>query len=162
MIGESDERTKVHKLWFGLRKEIQHDLWRDRLNLEISSLRSVIASAEIIEIAQSVTGGGPEQKNKRKEAQPTIRSAAMTPDGDRRRKQWERGRSRKKGHRKESPKYTYQQAEQSQPKPEKHHNNKYTEQKAGKSTRPKLNKEEQERHKAEGLCFICHKSGHFS
>ncbi|KIN96702.1 hypothetical protein M404DRAFT_33044 [Pisolithus tinctorius Marx 270] len=27
---------------------------------------------------------------------------------------------------------------------------------------PKLSKEEQERHKAEGLCFICHKSGHFS
>jgi len=64
MIEESDERTKVHKLWFGLWKEIQHDLWRDRLNPEISSLRSVIASTEIIEIAQSVMGGGPEQKNK--------------------------------------------------------------------------------------------------
>ena len=27
MIREMDERTKVHKLWFGLRKEIQYDLW---------------------------------------------------------------------------------------------------------------------------------------
>jgi len=65
MIGETDECTKVHKLWFGLRKEIQHDLWRDKLNPEISSLRVVIMSAEIIEIAQSVTGGGPESKKKR-------------------------------------------------------------------------------------------------
>ena len=62
MIGEMDERTKVHKLWFGLCKETQHDLWRDKLNHEISSLRSVIASAEIIEIAQSVTGGDPSQR----------------------------------------------------------------------------------------------------
>jgi len=95
MIGETDERTKVHKLWFGLRKEIQHDLWRDKLNPEISSLRAVIASAEIIEIAQSVTGGGPESKNKRRENSPVVRSAAMTPDGERRRKR-ERGRSAKK------------------------------------------------------------------
>ena len=50
-----DERTRVHKLWFGLRKEIQKELWRERLNPEISSLREVIAAAEIIEIAQSVT-----------------------------------------------------------------------------------------------------------
>ncbi|KIM51718.1 hypothetical protein SCLCIDRAFT_1166396 [Scleroderma citrinum Foug A] len=64
MIGEMDECTKVHKLWFSLCKEIQHDLWRDRLNLEISSLRSVIACAEIIKIMQSVTGGGPKLKNK--------------------------------------------------------------------------------------------------
>lgn len=29
-------------------------------------------------------------------------------------------------------------------------------------TAPKLSKDEQERHKSEGLCYICHKSGHFS
>ena len=38
MIGEMDKCTKVHKLWFGLHKEIQHNLWQDKLNLEISSL----------------------------------------------------------------------------------------------------------------------------
>jgi len=162
MIGEADERTKVHKLWFGLRKEIQHDLWRDRLNPEISSLRSVIASAEIIEIAQSVTGGGPEQKNKQKETQPVVRSAAMTPDGDRRHKRQERGRSKKKEHQKEPPKHQYQQPGPSQPKSERRDNYKRTEQKAGKVTKPKLSNEEQERHKAEGLCFVCHKPGHFS
>ncbi|KIM60767.1 hypothetical protein SCLCIDRAFT_26307 [Scleroderma citrinum Foug A] len=82
MIGEMDERTKVHKLWFGLRKEIQHDLWQDRLNLEISSLWSVIASAEIIEIAQSVTGGGPKLKNKRRENLPVVGSTTTTPDSE--------------------------------------------------------------------------------
>ena len=38
MIGEMDKCTKVHKLWFGLHKEIQHNLWQDKLNLEILSL----------------------------------------------------------------------------------------------------------------------------
>ena len=55
MIGEMDERTQVHKLWFGLRKEIQHDLWHEKLNPEISTLEDMIAAAENIEIAQSVT-----------------------------------------------------------------------------------------------------------
>ena len=161
MIGETDERTKVHKLWFGLRKEIQHDLWRDKLNPEISSLRTIVVGAEIIEIAQSVMGGGPEQRNKRKEMQPVVQSTAMTPDGDRKCKQ-ERGRSHKKGHQKESPKHQYQQAGPSQPKPEKHRNNKHNERKADKAIKPKMSNKEQEQHKAEGLCFVCHKSGHFS
>jgi len=71
-------------------------------------------------------------------------------------------RSKKKEYRKESPKYQYQQAGPSQPKSEKCQNYKRTEQKASKVARPKLSNEEQERHKAKGLCFICHKSGHFS
>ena len=145
MIGETDERAKVHKLWFGLHKEIQHDLWRDKLNPEISSLQTIIAGPEIIEIAQSVTGGGPEHKNKRKESQPIVRNAAMTPNGDRWRKHQGRGCSKKKEYRKESPKYQYQQAGPSQPKSEKRQNYKCTEQKASKVARPKLSNEEQER-----------------
>ena len=82
MIRETNECTKVHKLWFGLHKEIQHDLWWDKLNPDVSSLWTAIAGAEIIEIAQSIMGGGPEQKSKWKETPPVIRSAAMTPDGD--------------------------------------------------------------------------------
>jgi len=161
MIRETNERTTVHKLWFGLQKEIQHDLWWDKLNPEISSLRTIVTGAEIIEIAQSITGGGPEQRNKWKEMQPVVQSAAMTPDEDRKCKQ-ERGHSHKKGHQKESPKHQYQQAGPSQPKPEKHHNNKYNEHKANKAIRPKMSNEEQEQHKAEGLCFVCHKSSHCS
>lgn len=55
MIGETDERAKVHKLWSGLRKELQRDLWREKLNPEVSSLKKVAATAEILEIAQTVT-----------------------------------------------------------------------------------------------------------
>ncbi|KIM51986.1 hypothetical protein SCLCIDRAFT_33007 [Scleroderma citrinum Foug A] len=79
MIGEADERTQVHKLWFGLQKEIQHDLWHEKLNPEISSLKDVIAAAEVIEIAQSVTT---KTKGKGRTKTPTaIHSAAATPDG---------------------------------------------------------------------------------
>ena len=160
MIGETNEHTKVHKLWFGLCKEIQHDLWQDKLNPEISLLRTVIAGAEIIEIAQSVMGGGPEQKSKRKETPPVVWSAAMTPDGDHQRKQQDRRRSNKE-HQKGSTRHQHPEAGPSQPKSEKHYNNKHTEQKSGKPVKPKMSNEEQERHKAEGLCFICHKLGHF-
>ena len=97
MIGEMDECTKVHKLWFGLHREIQHDLWRDKLNPEILSLWSIIADAEIIEIAQSVTGGGPEPKTKQWDTPLVVRSAAMTPDGGRRHKRSNQGCLAKKG-----------------------------------------------------------------
>ncbi|KIN95152.1 hypothetical protein M404DRAFT_166570, partial [Pisolithus tinctorius Marx 270] len=53
MIGEMNERTKVHKFWSGLCRELQRDLWKEKLNPEISTLKKVIASAEILEIAQS-------------------------------------------------------------------------------------------------------------
>ena len=54
MIGEEDEHTKVTKFWSGLQYEIQRDLWRNKLNPEVSSLKEVVAAAEIVEIARSV------------------------------------------------------------------------------------------------------------
>ncbi|KIN99473.1 hypothetical protein M404DRAFT_73492, partial [Pisolithus tinctorius Marx 270] len=50
MIGETNECTKVHKFWSGLRQELQRDLWKEKLNPEISMLKKVVASAEILEI----------------------------------------------------------------------------------------------------------------
>ncbi|KIN93944.1 hypothetical protein M404DRAFT_68796, partial [Pisolithus tinctorius Marx 270] len=50
MIGETNECTKVHKFWSGLRQELQCDLWKEKLNPEISMLKKVVASAEILEI----------------------------------------------------------------------------------------------------------------
>jgi len=50
----------------------------------------------------------------------------------------------------------------SQPKPEKWYNNKPTERKMDKSSKPKMSQEEREQHKTKGLCFVCHKSRHFS
>ena len=85
MIGDMDERTCVHKLWFGLQQEIQQDLWHEKLNPEISSLEDVIAAAEVIEITQSV----PAETSARGHNQTsnTVRSAAAMPAGDERQRQ---------------------------------------------------------------------------
>jgi len=150
MIGETDERTQVHKLWFGLRKEIQHDLWREKLNPEISSLKDVIAAAEIIEIAQSVTS---ETNGKgRTKTSTAVRSAAATPDGGERAQRRSRRSSRreKKHNDPKSGKTDGQSKGKGKDRPKK----------AG--SKPKLSKDEQERHKSEGLCFNCHRAGHFS
>jgi len=85
----------------------------------------------------------------------------MTPDGERQRKRHEQGHSTKRGDRKEHWKAPQPQARPGQPCTEGQ-NNKPTEGKGSKAARPKLSNAEQERHKAEGLCFICHKSRHFS
>ena len=65
-IRETEERTKVNKFWFGLRKAIQQDLWLEKLNPEVSRLKEVISAAEIIEIAQSVMNGVGPSNSKRK------------------------------------------------------------------------------------------------
>lgn len=113
MIREMDEHIKFHKLWFSLHKEIQHGLWHNKVNPEISSLWMVIASAEIIEIAQSVTEGGPRSKNKQKETSPVVGSAATAPDGEHQPKEQERGCLTKK-HQKESLRDQQPQEESSQ------------------------------------------------
>ena len=53
-IGEMNERTKVTKFWFGLRRRIQQGLWLEKLNPEVSKLKNIVNTAEIIEIAQLV------------------------------------------------------------------------------------------------------------
>ncbi|KIN95766.1 hypothetical protein M404DRAFT_33908 [Pisolithus tinctorius Marx 270] len=134
MIGETDKCTKVHKFWSGLRKELQRDLWKEKLNLEVSSLKKISASAEILEIAQTVAESPEPHKS-----------------GHKRRRKRKR-KFKGEGYRKEAA------------MPDNHNlGGKHTKrQDKRKRDTPKLSKEEQERHKAEGLCFICHKSGHFS
>lgn len=44
---QGSKKTKVNKLWMGLRKELQRDLWKEKLNPEVSSLKAVTATAEI-------------------------------------------------------------------------------------------------------------------
>ncbi|KAG1868352.1 hypothetical protein DFJ58DRAFT_624112, partial [Suillus subalutaceus] len=53
MIGDIDERQRVERLWFGLKTDIQRELWKKELNLEVSGFNEVLAAAEIIEISQS-------------------------------------------------------------------------------------------------------------
>ncbi|KIJ60873.1 hypothetical protein HYDPIDRAFT_46246, partial [Hydnomerulius pinastri MD-312] len=54
LIGDVSERDKVMKLWEGLNKYLQAELWKSHLNPETSRLAIVIEEAEIIEIAFSV------------------------------------------------------------------------------------------------------------
>ena len=151
MIGEMNECTQVHKLWFGLRKEIQHDLWHEKLNPEISTLEDVIAAAEIIEIAQSGTS---ETNGKGRTKTPTvIHSTAATPDnGERMRHRSRRSSRREKGPNNDSKsgKTDGQSKEKGKDRPKK------------SGSKPKLSKDEQEKHKSKGLCFNCHRVGHFS
>ena len=65
-IGETNERTKFNKFWFGLRKKIQQDLWMEKLNPKISKLKNIVKTAEIIEITQSVMDDmGPQSSRRR-------------------------------------------------------------------------------------------------
>ena len=54
MIGNIPERDQVLKFWNSARPSIQKELWRNRLNPEVSSWVAVVAQAEIIEIAENV------------------------------------------------------------------------------------------------------------
>ena len=65
-IGETAEQAKVNKSWFGLRRKIQQDLWKEKLNPKVSRLKDVVSAAEILEIAQSVMDDiGPSQSRRR-------------------------------------------------------------------------------------------------
>jgi len=80
-IGERNDRLKVDKFWKGLRKDFQRDLWKDKLNPEVSTLKEVVAAAEVIEISRSVMPGFKDTKHGRRPENTTIRSAATTPEG---------------------------------------------------------------------------------
>lgn len=53
---------KVDKFWKGLRKDFQRDLWKDKLNPEVLTLKEVVATAEVIEISRSVMSPPRESK----------------------------------------------------------------------------------------------------
>ena len=54
MIGNIPKQDQVLKFWNSARPSIQKELWRNKLNPELSSWRKVVAQAEIIEIAENV------------------------------------------------------------------------------------------------------------
>lgn len=56
MIGLTDEREMVLKLWSGLRVELQRELWKAEYNPEVSTWDDVKAKAQVMEIALAVGG----------------------------------------------------------------------------------------------------------
>ncbi|KIO06696.1 hypothetical protein M404DRAFT_66349, partial [Pisolithus tinctorius Marx 270] len=156
MIGETNEHTKVHKFWSGLRKELQCDLWKEKLNPEVSNLKKVVASVEILEIVQSITGDYAHRLRRWRSKKCTVESVAIS-TGDPESSRHRRHRTRKRRYKGEENSKDPVPAE-----PSKNRGRCTRHQDKQKRDNPKLSKDEQECHKAEGLCFICHKSGHFS
>ena len=54
MIGNVPKQDQVLKFWNSARSSIQKELWKNKLNPELSSWKTVITQAEIIEIAENV------------------------------------------------------------------------------------------------------------
>ena len=157
-IGERNDRLKVDKFWKGLRKDFQRDLWKDKLNPEVLTLKEAVATAEVIEISRSVMSPPRESKPGRCYDGFVVRSTATTPEGMRdtrnrgphcRHRGQLSGNSNKPGA--PGPK-TFT------PKVKAHTS--YLKKEV--APRLKLSKDEEARRKAEGLCFICSGSGHFS
>ena len=69
MIRNIPEQDQVLKFWNSARPSIQKELWRNKLNPELSLWRKVVAQAEIIEIAEDVA-----ERQDRKVGPPTQAS----------------------------------------------------------------------------------------
>ena len=54
MIGEIPLQEQVIKFWNGTRPSIQKELWKNKLNPEVSTWDSVVSIAEVIEIADNI------------------------------------------------------------------------------------------------------------
>ncbi|KIK33281.1 hypothetical protein CY34DRAFT_99874, partial [Suillus luteus UH-Slu-Lm8-n1] len=149
MIGDIDERQRVERLWFGLKADIQRELWKKELNPEVSSFNQVLAAAEVIEISLSVPIG---RERKAKKGTTNLESSAVTP---------EKGRKDKGGRRNEARKGKSKDTksqDKSRPKATEGHKPQGS---TNKRFEP-LPKEEHDRLAAEGKCFRCKQPGHQS
>ena len=167
VVGDVSDREKVIKLWFGFNQHIQAELWKDKLNPEKSTLKQVVAAAEIIEIAHSVSNwrgwsnrdadtNARNRKGKRSRNHDTnvITTGRMDQHGkkdfrskhDRTKDLFKDPGEDRKDHSKQ-----FQKAKERGPRP----GSKVTE-------RTRLSKEEHDRRVAEKLCFNCGLPGHLS
>ena len=76
MIGNVPRQDQVLKFWNSARPSIQKELWRNKLNPELSSWENVVAQAEIIEIADNVA-----ERRDRKSGQPSQASGITSGSG---------------------------------------------------------------------------------
>ena len=73
MIGNIPKQDRVLKFWNSARPSIQKELWKSKLNPEVSSWETVVAQAEIIEIADNVA-----ERRDRKSGQTSQSSGATS------------------------------------------------------------------------------------
>ena len=79
-IGERNDCLKIDNFWKGPWKDFQCDLWKDKLNLKVLSLKEVMVTAEVIKISRSVMIGFRKSKPSKCQDGTVIRSVAMAPE----------------------------------------------------------------------------------
>ncbi|KAI6102092.1 hypothetical protein F5141DRAFT_256491 [Pisolithus sp. B1] len=155
MVGGMDERAKVHKLWSGFRTELQCDLRREKLDPKVSSLKTIAATSEILEIAQSVTNENARSTRRPHGETRTAGSTATSTTEPGSSNQWRKRNRRRRDRQAGHPNGATPSVSDQYQKKEAHNNKR-------KHDAIKLGKEEQERRKAESQCYNYRKLGHFS
>lgn len=156
----------VSKLWYGLKYEIQQQLWLERLNPERSKYKTILQTAETIEMSFSVTKRFNSQGEKNDGDHSNSKSFKKK-GKDKSHRHGNNGgsRSHKDQHRHHSP------SRKSNMTPgfnsnEYRRNNGSSDSNQKRSDRKKpfhrtnLSKEEMERLRAENRCFGCKEVGH--
>ena len=181
MIGNVPKQEQVLKFWNSSRPSIQKELWRNKLNPELSSWRKVVVQAEIIEIAKNVAkrrdqnAGQPNQASGSGGSNPRHKTHLMDRSvwavSFRSHQKWSdrhRGKPNhnvQSGQQQESTPYSRDgtPAKKTSSKngsvPPNHHynNHRHTHWK-----RPLLSDKEKAEYQAAGWCFGCGKEGHMS
>ncbi|KAG1792611.1 uncharacterized protein HD556DRAFT_1239104, partial [Suillus plorans] len=154
MIGNVPEQDKVVKFWFWLNPSIQTELYKMRLNPEVSSLSKVQKTAEIIELANSTVGSRPCDDG----------SKGHKPSGE------DKSGRTSKG----TDKTTYPNQSSGSSKDQngaRHHGSKDKGRRDRSNPKdrrkehfnePKMSKEEHNKLMSEGRCFVCKETGHMS
>ncbi|KAG1731041.1 hypothetical protein EDD22DRAFT_1014251 [Suillus occidentalis] len=148
-LSDIDECQRVEYLWFGMKPDIQQELWKKELNPKVSSFNQVLAAVEVIEISLSVPVG---RDRKGKKGITNLESSLVTLDKGRKDKGRRKNNSRRPKSKDQRPK------DKGRPKPwegdkPQGSSNKWFE---------PLQKEEHHRLAAEGKCFHCKQPGHQS
>ncbi|KAJ8481441.1 hypothetical protein ONZ45_g15313 [Pleurotus djamor] len=152
IIGMTDERERVNKLWNGLRFDIQKDLWKDRLNPETASWDKVVEAAEIIEISLSI---GASQHSRDHQKKGGNNKGNHKPSGSGSSKP-DHGKGKPSNHGQGGGFHSNQsRAGSSRFRDHKRSSNQ-------KPERPRLSDAEIERLKSERRCFTCKEVGHMS
>ncbi|KAG9221532.1 hypothetical protein CCMSSC00406_0009355 [Pleurotus cornucopiae] len=155
IIGQTLERDRVNKLWFGLRASIQQDLWRDRRNPETSSWNEVVSAAEVIEIAQSVVVHRNGNSREPRDNRPRRNEGPSTSKPNGNKPKFNKGDQH-------SGNNQSNHGQSSKPKSNGRFGNKRPAFEKPAFEKPKLSEEEVKKLRSEGRCFRCQETGHVS
>ena len=156
LLGDVSERDRTIRFWNGLRSKLQQALWRDKLSPETSSWKDVIAQAETIEISHNVANSYSQSNRKNSENRKTYRLSFK--DGHRA-NQHSKGPRHPADH---QPKKESYRPKRKGLKP--HFSSKHQQDRRADDKSKKTDHQNKERTKqiAEGRCFVCNDTGHFS